>query len=102
MHTKPRDILVKFVSYRSRAKLLHNKKNLKGSEFERVYLNDDLTRTRSFIFQQARQLVKARSAKGAWTTDGTIIILDNNNIRHRIESKKDLGIVKAKLPDAAY
>jgi len=96
--SKPRDILVKFVSYGSRAKLLLNKKNLKGSEFDGVFLNEDLTRTRSLLFQQARQLVKTKLAKGAWTSDGTIVIKSHNDTRHRVESMAYLVALKPKLP----
>jgi hypothetical protein len=84
---KPRDIIVKFVSYRARSKLFSNKDKLKVSKLKGVYLNEDFILTRGLLFKQTRKLVKDKIVSGTWTVDGVIMIKDN---KARIETKKDL------------
>lgn len=84
-----RDIIIKFSTYRSRRKIMINKKQLK-TQGKRIYINEDLTRTRSDIFYRARSLVKSKKVQNTWTADGTIIIKDNSLKLHRIETHADL------------
>ena len=63
--TRHREILVKFVSYRARQKLYKMRKNLKDNGYAGVFLNEDLTKTRSNVLYEARKVVKADRAKGA-------------------------------------
>lgn len=94
---KPRDIIVKFVSYRARSKLLSNKSQFKVSKFKGVYLNEDLTHTHNLLFQQTRKLVKDKIVSGTWTVDGVIMIKDKSDNKARIETKKDLDSFLSKL-----
>lgn len=77
-HSRPRDIIVKFVSYRDRARIYGNKRNLKAynnnptKKTDPIYINEALTRTRSELFRKTRELVKLRKINSSWTYDGRI------------------------------
>ncbi|XP_060570971.1 uncharacterized protein LOC132729266 [Ruditapes philippinarum] len=88
---KPRDIIVKFASRRSRNKILKKRALLKTKGHPKTFVNEDLTKTRSELLYEARQLVKNKVILGAWTTDGTIIVKSNTESIHRIVSKRDLS-----------
>lgn len=77
---KPRPILVKFVSYRSRQKLYTKRRDLKDhSEFGHTYINEDLTQHRSQLLYKARGLAKIKQIESAWSSDGNILIRINEN-----------------------
>ena len=88
--TRHREILVKFVSYRARQKLYKMRKNLKDNGYAGVFLNEDLTKTRSNVLYEARKVVKADRAKGAWSADGNILIKDFADEVHRLTCLEDL------------
>lgn len=95
--TKPRDIIIKFCSYRSRQKMLKNKSEMKNSPFKGSFLNENLSTVRDNLFYQARQLAKNRSIHSTWTFDGTILVKDKHSKIHRVETQLDLDQLKAKL-----
>lgn len=86
IHVKPRDIIVRFISYRDL--VYFNKKNLKSynnnpSNNNRVliYVKEVLTRTRAKLFAQTRRLHKEKFIAGCRTMDGRIKMkLLNDNI----------------------
>lgn len=72
---KPRDIIVRFLSYRDRDLIYLNKKNFKSynnkpSNNNRVFINEALTRTRAKLFARTRRLHKEKLIDGCWTMDG--------------------------------
>ncbi|WAR08449.1 DIAP2-like protein [Mya arenaria] len=71
---RPRDVVVKFVSYRARSIFMRSKSKLKDTNFKGVFINEHLTPLRSDIFYLAMQLVKKRAIDIALTFDGTIKI----------------------------
>ena len=89
--TKPRDVIVKFTSYRARQKLYKKRTALKDSGFAGTFLNEDLTKLRSQVLFEARKVVKADRAKGAWSSDGNILIRDHADIVHRLTSMTELS-----------
>jgi hypothetical protein len=79
----PRDIIVKFVSYRDRAWVFASKRNLKTFNANkdngyRIFVNEALTKRRSDILFAARKLVKERKLDSVWTYDGRIIAKSKN------------------------
>ena len=67
---------------------------LKDEGYNGVFLNEDLTKLRSKVLFEARKVVKADCAKGAWSSDGNILIKDYDDVVHRLTSVDDLnGIV---------
>ncbi|MEW8560817.1 MAG: hypothetical protein AB2541_01895 [Candidatus Thiodiazotropha sp.] len=85
-----RDIIVKLSTYRVRSKLIKNKKSLKGSEFDGVYINEDLTKIRGELLYEARRCVRAKIFNGAWSSDGRILVKDKANKVRRISTKLQL------------
>ena len=88
-----REILVKFASYRARQKLYKMRTSLKDNGYAGVFLNEDLTRKRSNVLFEARKVVKADCAKGAWSADGKILIKDFTDKVHRLTSVDDLNAI---------
>ena len=91
----PRDILVKFATYRARQKLYTKRTSLKdiGDKFKCIYVNEQLTSVRSNLLFEARSLVKAGNLLGAWSSDGNILIKakhDDGTPTLRIVSPQDL------------
>ena len=91
---KPRDIIVKFLSYRDRALVYNNKKNLKSynanpSNRSRIFINEALTRTRNQLFFKTRKLAAAKQIDSVWTYDGRIIIKTNNKKRISLTNEAD-------------
>ena len=88
---RPRDIIVKFVSYRSRNKFFRGKSHLKNNtSFPSVYINEDLTRLRTNLLKEARLLVKNNVLHCAWSFDGRIYIKKPDGSRRTISSLDDL------------
>lgn len=95
---KPRDILVKFVSYRSRQKLYKLRSTFKDNGYGSSYVNEDLTRRRSYILFKARDLVRSRHLLGAWSSDGNLLARDNKSRIHRISHEDDLDVFLLEEP----
>lgn len=88
--TRPRDIIIKLATYRARLDLYKRRTSLKQSGHAGVFINEDLTRKRSNMLFHARRLLKAQRLKGAWSSDGTVLVKDNDNKVHRVASLSDL------------
>ena len=78
---RPSDIIVKFVSYRTKARILTKDPmeklradNDTKPEKDRIYIREDLTKKRSGVLFKTRQLKKAGLVKDAFTRDGTIFV----------------------------
>ena len=95
---RPRDIIVKFATFRTRQKLYKVRSSLKDKGYNRVFLNEDLTKVRSKVLFDCRSIVKAKGAKGAWTSDGTILIRDLNDVVHRVTTAAELASIN--FPEA--
>ena len=89
--TKPRDIIVKFSTYRYRQAFFKQRTVLKDTGHRGVFVNEDLTKVRSGILFESRKLVKAELLKGAWSSDGNILVKDLKDYVHRITSLGDLN-----------
>lgn len=92
---RPRDVIVKFATYRSRQKFYRHRTALKDSGFRGVFVNEDLTRQRSSLLYEARKLFRSSLVKGAWSSDGTILVRDRSDRIHRINSLSDLNVFAA-------
>lgn len=90
--TKPRDILVKFGTYRSRQKLYNRRSQLKAQGNSNCFVNEDLTRMRSSLLFQCRRLKRKNSILDSWSSDGTVLIKDTSGRIHPINSHKDLEV----------
>ena len=94
---KPRDIIVKFTSYRSRAKMFKQKSKLRVSKFKGTFINEELTHTRSAIYFECRRLAREHHIINTWTSDGTIIVKSKEDTTHRIETMRQLENFKRNI-----
>jgi hypothetical protein len=79
---KSKSILAK-EEFKSRLKCKDN--DMKG-----IFISKGLTRARSNLLYQARQIVKSGSQESAWSHDGTILIRDKGKNVRRINKEDDL------------
>ena len=56
-----------------------------------VFINEDLTKPRNKILLKARKMVKEKHLSSAWSSDGTILVRDKEDTKHRIMCKSDLA-----------
>ncbi|ESO88701.1 hypothetical protein LOTGIDRAFT_165489 [Lottia gigantea] len=90
---RPRDIIVRFLSYRCRALVFGKKSNLKGYNRDRnfkIFVNEALTKNRAGIFKRVRDLHKEKLIDSCWTYDGRICIKTLQNKIVTIQSESDL------------
>lgn len=80
---KPRSIIIKFVSYRSRSTVFKNKRLLKGSG---LVITENLTRRRNELLKAAKA---CPYVEAAWSMDGRIILLRNDK-KTSISSMQEL------------
>ena len=103
--TKPRDIIVKFGSYRPRSMFYKARTQTKENGYQGVFVNEDLTKVRSKLLYEARRRVKSKQVKSAWSSDGNILIKTTNDngdeVVRRISSVTDLPTYIAPSAPAA-
>ncbi|MEW8546921.1 MAG: hypothetical protein AB2693_25685 [Candidatus Thiodiazotropha sp.] len=87
---KPRDIIVKFTTYRMRAKFYKARVLTKSRGFKGVFVNEHLTKLRGRLMYQARRRVKSQQLKSAWSSDGVILVKHFNDSVQRITAENDL------------
>ena len=87
-----RDIIVKFASYRVRRKVYAERVKTKDRGYTGVFINEDLTKPRNQLFLKARKMVKSGLLKSAWSSDGTILVRDLLDSKHRILAEADLAV----------
>ena len=87
---KPRDIIVKFVSYRSRQSFYKKRGAAKDNGYRGKYVNEDLTRKRSSVLFKCRELKRDGRIQDAWSSDGKIVIKDRGGRVRPISSESDL------------
>ena len=87
---RPREIIVKFATYRSRQDFYRRRTSLKDKGYQGVFINEDLTKCRSNLLFEVRQLYKSAQLKGAWSADGNILVKDNSDKIQRVSDVSDL------------
>ena len=89
--SKPPPIYVKFVSHDLK-QLIYNQRDMfrKMSGFKSIFINENLTLTRTKLFQKVRRMPLWHS----WTNDGKIYLSlkSNANVIEVIESENDLSL----------
>lgn len=96
-NNKPRGIIIKFATYRSRQRVYSKKKDLFTREPNkpRLFLNEDLTKPRAQLLAKARSYKRDNRLKGAWSADGRLLVLTNRNVVRPIRSITDLEQIVA-------
>ena len=72
-----RAIIVRFCSYRTRAKVWRAKTKLKNSD---IFVSEDLTRYRNKLAYSARKLKREKRLVDTYTTDGKILVKARLNL----------------------
>ena len=88
---KRRDIIVKFSSYRTRRKVYGARTKTKDCGYMGVFINEDLTKPRNKTLLKARKMVKSKNLSSAWSSDGTILVRDKEDVKHKIVCENDLA-----------
>ncbi len=74
----PRPIIVRFVSNSSLRSMLGGRRKLREHREEtsnkKLFINEDLTRSRALLAKRARTLVAEKRAESTWVTGGVILI----------------------------
>ena len=87
-----RAILIKFSTYRVRARVMAARKHLKNTN---IYVTEDLTQTRATLAFKAREAKRSKTIHDTWTYDGKIIIktLDSKiaEVKNVLELNKITG-----------
>ena len=97
---RPRAILVRFLSRRTKAHVMASKKKLKGmarsegggsDDFpDPVYISDDLTQRRAKLALKARILKRQGKIQDTWVYDCRILVKDNHSVIHQVNEDKDV------------
>ena len=105
---RPPDIIVKFQSYRTRARLLTKDAMVKlqeaseeTSDKDKMFISEDLTTVRKELFFKTRTLKKQGHIKSTFTRGGKIIVkLADDDTKWYITTQSDLEAMgtKFKLP----
>ena len=116
--TKKRSILIKFATYRSKKRVVTNRRflnpmkraerdrahdtgntsndnNLRATTTttptdRRLYINDDLTIRRQELLYRCRQMKKSKKIADCWSTDGTILIKTIDNKIYPVRNATEL------------
>lgn len=78
-----RDIIIRFVSYKTKVKFMKSRKlarEYNGQNNTRHFIFEDLTRNRSNLAYQARKLKRDGVVKDTWTFDGKIFIKAHDDV----------------------
>ena len=89
---RPRDIIVKFSTYRARQKVYKARALTKQRGYKGIFINEDLTKNRSLLLYEARRRFKSKQLQGAWSSDGTILIKHFDNTVVKITSVSQLPV----------
>lgn len=92
---KKRGVLVKFTSYRARAKVFSAKKELKQTD---IFINEDLTRKRSQLLFEARKAKRNGCLNNCWSSDGRVLIKTIHDVNVPIKSLNELRAHAALAP----
>lgn len=93
-----RDIIVKFSNFDARYKLLKGRAKLR-EEKSKVFINEELTRTRRSLAYECRQLKKKDLIKKTWVYKGNVYILDKSDLKLCVWCLEDLDPYKPKEQD---
>ena len=92
---RPREIIVKLVSHDTKVNIiLKSGKRLRGTN---IYMNEDMTKYRSSLAFEARQLKRDQQIADTWTRDGHILIKSKAGNIKSISTKQELSLLISSL-----
>ena len=93
----PRNLIIKITKYNARRTIYEKRKSLKGYK-DRIFVNEHLTKNRSELYYETRQLHKKGKIKQTWTQDGRILIRNNDDRVQQILSRINLQLYDRVMP----
>ena len=96
---KPRPVIAKFISYRTKASIYKARNKLKfaGNGAHRVFINEDLTKTRMSMFHIALKLKRDNLVTDTWTTDGNVFVKDRKLVTKMFTDLESIKIFESDL-----
>ena len=88
----PRDIILKFTSYRVRRRVYGERTKAKVRVYVDVFINEYLTKSKKELFMKARRMVNNNLMKNAWSSDGSILVRDLSDTKQKFISESDLAL----------
>jgi len=70
----PRPILVSFTSRKLRNEIFDQRRKLKSRDDAKIFICENLTKSTSELFFEARKLVKAKRLNSSWTMGGSVYV----------------------------
>ena len=100
--TKPRPIIFRLVSYRTRRSIYQNRKKLGGN----VFITEDLTARRAHLLFLCRQLRRADKLQYVWSVDGRVLVKEHGETAYTVEIKRESDLSRfeqasSKMPSEA-
>lgn len=86
---RQRTLLVKFATYRQRDRLMSKRRALKETG-SRIFMNEDLTKTRSSLLWHARNAKRQNQIKDCFSSDGRIIIRKVDGTKQQVRNLTEL------------
>ena len=91
----PRMVIVKFLSRRTKTRVMDFRKELKNIDKEKyqrpIYFQDDLTARRAKLAYQARQLKNTGKIVDTWVIDSKVMIKDKHYRIHHLRTEQDIS-----------
>ena len=91
----PRMVIVKFLSRRTKTRVMDYRKELKNIDKEKyqrpIYFQDDLIARRAKLAYQARQLKNTGKIQDTWVIDSKVMIKDKHYRIHHIRTQQDIS-----------
>ena len=89
-----RDIIVRFTSHNTKSAIMRNARKLKGT---RLFINEDMTKTRATMAWEARCLKRDNKLIDTWTRDGVIFTKSTDNKINSITTQRARKEFKERL-----
>lgn len=70
----PAPVIVRFTTRKAKDAVYSARRQLKSNPTERIFINEDLTKTVAELFKQARQCIKEKRLFSAWTHGGHLYV----------------------------
>ena len=87
---RPRPIIFRLISYRTRRLIYENRKKLPAN----VFLAEDLTQKRANLLYKCRQLRKSGVLRYVWTVDGRILVKEGHEHAQTIQIQNECDLAR--------
>lgn len=104
---RDRDVIVRLASFKAKLQIVQNKSKLSkkngrsifpslpwplnAKNQARIFINDDLTKTRAEAAAEARKLVKGGKLARTWIRAGSVVIVDKNDRQYYVQRPSQLA-----------